>query len=68
MIKYVVLALMCLLMLVAIAYGAIAAICTIKQHRVQMRINKGIAEAVERWLIELGEDNDSEKTTEEEQA
>ena len=53
MIEYVVLALMCLMMLIVIAYAVIATICVIKQHKVQMRINKGIAEAVERRLIEL---------------
>lgn len=61
MIEYVVLALMCLMMLIVIAYTVIAAICVIKQHKVQMRINKGIAEAVERRLIEL--DDGAEEDT-----
>ena len=61
MIEYVVLALMCLMMLIVIAYTVIVAICAIKQHKVQMRINKGIAEAVERRLIEL--DDGAEEDT-----
>lgn len=61
MIEYVVLALMCLMMLIVMAYTVISAICVIKQHKVQMRINKGIAEAVERRLIEL--DDGAEEDT-----
>ncbi|MBR2335829.1 MAG: hypothetical protein IKA62_06375 [Clostridia bacterium] len=61
MIEYVVLALMCLVMLIVIAYTVIAAICAIKQHKVQMRISRGFAEAVERQLIKL--DDGAEEDT-----
>ena len=66
MIDNVVMVLIAISMISVIAYMVIAIVCCIRQHKVQMRIDKKFDEALERRLIGLDDDPATEEITDQE--
>ena len=66
MIDNVVMVLIAISMISVIAYMVIAIVCCIRQHKMQMRIDKKFDEALERRLIGLDDDPTTDETTDQE--
>ena len=66
MIDNVVMVLIAISMILVIAYMVIATVCCIRQHKVQMRIDKKFDEALERRLIGLDDDPATDEITDQE--
>lgn len=66
MIDNVVMVLIAISMISVIAYMVIATVCCIRQHKMQMRIDKKFDEALERRLIGLDDDPATDEITDQE--
>ena len=66
MIDNVVMVLIAISMILVIAYMVIAIVCCIRQHKMQMRIDKKFDEALERRLIGLDDDPATDEITDQE--
>lgn len=66
MIDNVVMVLIAISMISVIAYMVIAIVCCVRQHKMQMRIDKKFDEALERRLIGLDDDLATDEITDQE--